>query len=96
MSRFDFTLKHVPGTKIEKADSLSRQPDWKVEVKNDNSNQTLIKEQWIYSLYKVVIEEPEIDILKKIKKARSKDKEIVRVVKEIKKIKVKILRNKKL
>jgi len=27
LSRFDFTLKHVPGTKIEKADGLSRQLD---------------------------------------------------------------------
>ena len=27
LSRFDFMLKHVPDTKIEKADRLSRQPD---------------------------------------------------------------------
>jgi len=27
LSRFNFILKHVPGTKIEKADGLSRQPD---------------------------------------------------------------------
>ena len=27
LSRFDFVLKHVPGTKIGKADSLSRRPD---------------------------------------------------------------------
>jgi len=27
LSRFDFTLKHVPGNKIGKADSLSRRPD---------------------------------------------------------------------
>jgi len=25
--RFDFTLKHVPGSEIGKADSLSRRPD---------------------------------------------------------------------
>jgi len=25
--RFDFILKHVPGTKIEKANGLSRRPD---------------------------------------------------------------------
>jgi len=41
---FDFTLKHIPGTQIGKADRLSRRPDWKVEIENDNSNQTLIKE----------------------------------------------------
>jgi len=27
LSRFDFTLKHVPGTKMGKADGLSRRPD---------------------------------------------------------------------
>ena len=32
LSRFDFTLKHVPETKMGKADRLSRQPDWKVGV----------------------------------------------------------------
>ena len=82
--RFDFTLKHVPGTKMGKVDGLSRRPDWKVGVENDNNNQTLIKEQWICSLSKVVIVE-------KIKKARSKDKEVVRVVEEMKKAGVKML-----
>ena len=27
LSRFDFTLKHVLGTKMEKADGLSKRPD---------------------------------------------------------------------
>ena len=45
LSRFNFTLKHVPGIKIEKADGLSRRLDWKVGVENDNENQVLIKEQ---------------------------------------------------
>ena len=27
--RFDFMLKHVPGSKMGKADSLSRRPNWK-------------------------------------------------------------------
>ena len=38
LSRFDFTLKHVLRTKIKKADRLSKRPDWKVEVENDNDN----------------------------------------------------------
>ena len=33
----------------------------------------------------------EVDILEKIKKARSKDKEVVRVVEEMKKAKMKVL-----
>ena len=28
-----------------KADKLSRRPDWKVKVENDNKNQKLIKEE---------------------------------------------------
>jgi len=50
LSRFDFTLKHIPGTKIEKMNRLSRRLDWKVDVEKDNENQTLIKEQWICNL----------------------------------------------
>jgi len=37
-------------------------------------------------------QEPEVDIVEKIKKARSKDEEIVRIVEEMKKVKVKELR----
>ena len=44
LSRFDFTLKHVPGTKMEKADGLSRRLDWKVGVDRDNKNQVVIKD----------------------------------------------------
>jgi len=95
LSRFDFILKHVPGTKMGKADGLSRRSDWKVGVEKDNENQIFIKDCWLYSLYEVVIEGPEIDIVEKIKKARSKDKEVVRVVKEIKKVGVKVVRGDK-
>ena len=42
-------------------------------------------------MQKVVIESLEVDILEKIKKARSKDKEVVRVVEEMKKAKMKVL-----
>ena len=55
------------GTKIEKIDKLSRKPDWKVGVENDNKNKKLIKEEWIFNLAEVVIEELEVDILEKIK-----------------------------
>jgi len=65
LSRFDFTLKHVPGTKMGKANGLSRRLDWKVETENDNSNQILIKNQWICSLSEVVIEELEVEIVEK-------------------------------
>ena len=85
-------LKHVPGTKIGKADGLSRQPDWKVGIEKDNDNQVFIKDNWIHNLQEVIIEGPEVGILEKIKKARSKDKDVVRVVEEMKKAKVRELR----
>ena len=66
LSRFDFTLKHVPGTKIRKADGLSRRLDQKVEIKNDNNNQTLIKEQQIHNLTEVIIEGSKVEIVEKI------------------------------
>ena len=47
MSRFDFTLKHIPGVRMGKADGLSRRLDLKVEIENNNENQKLIKEKWI-------------------------------------------------
>ena len=95
LSRFDFTLKHISGTKMRKADRLSRRLDQKVGVEKDNENQVFIKDCWLCSLQKVVTEELEVDIVEKIKKVRDKDKEIVRVVKEIKKTEVKILQGDK-
>ena len=84
LSRFDFTLKYVLGTKIKKTDRLSRKLDWKIGVEKDNENQTLIKEQWTHSLV-------EVEIVEKIKKARSKNEKVVRIVEEIKKAGVKVL-----
>jgi len=86
LSRFDFTLKHVPGTKMGKVDSLDRRPDWKVGVDKNNKDQVFIKDCWLRSLHEVVIEEPEVDIVEKIKKVRGKDEEVVRVVEEMKKV----------
>ena len=75
-----------------KTDRLSRRLDWKVGVENDNDNQIFIKDNWIHSLEEVVIEGSEVDIVEKIKKARSKDEEIVRIAEEMKKVRVKELR----
>ena len=74
-----------------KADELSRRPDWKVEVENNNNNQTLIKEQWIHNLSEVVIKRPKVNIVEKIKITREKDKEVIKVVEEIEKTRVKVL-----
>ena len=51
----------------------------------------MVKDSWFRRLKEVIIEGPEVDILEKIKKARSRDKDIVKIVEEIKKVKVKEL-----
>ena len=45
----------------------------------------------MHNLYEVVIDGPKVEIVEKIKKAKSKDKKVIRVVKEIKKAGVKML-----
>jgi len=92
LSQFDFILKHVVGSKMGKADGLSRRADWKVGMDKDNENQVFIKDNWIRSMYEVVVEGPEVELVEKIKKARSKDEDVVRVVEEMKKAGVKELR----
>ena len=78
-----------------KADGLSRRSDWKVGVDKDNENQVFIKDNWICSMYEVVVEGPEVDLLEKIKKARGKDEDVIKVVEEMKKMGVKELRGNK-
>jgi len=75
-----------------KVDGLSRRSDWKVGVEKDNENQVFIKDNWIRSLQEVVIEGLEVELLEKIKKARSKDEDVIRVVEEMKKTKIKEIR----
>ena len=74
-----------------KANELSRWLDCKVGVDKDNENQVFIKDNWLHKLEEVIIERPEVDIIEKIKKARSKSKEVVRIVEEIKKVEVKLI-----
>ena len=75
-----------------KVDGLSQRADWKIGVDRDNDNQIFIKDNWIRSMYEVVVEGPEVDLLEKIKKARSKNKDVIKVVEEMKKMGVKELR----
>ena len=60
LSRFDFTLKYVAGSKMGKANGLSRRADWKIGMDKDNENQVFIKDYWIHNMYKVVVEGPEV------------------------------------
>ena len=43
-------------------------------------------------MYEVVVEGSEVDLVEKIKRVRSKDEDVIRVVKEMKKMGVKELR----
>jgi len=93
LSHFNFKLVHVPGTKMEKADGLSRWPDWQEGVGRENEDRTLVKKEWLETraLEEVVIEG--VDILDRIRKSKTVDDEIVKVVEEMKKANVKVLRN---
>jgi len=94
LSCFDFKLVHVPGTKMGKADGLSRRLDWQEGVGKENKDRMLVKKEWLETraLEEIVIEG--IDILDRIRKLKAVDDEIVKVVEEIKKANVKVLRNK--
>ena len=46
LSRFNFTLIHKAGTTMGKADSLSRRPDHKKGMEDDNKNVTLLKPEF--------------------------------------------------
>ena len=94
LSRFDFALKHVAGKSIGRADSLSRRVDWAERVERDNENQVILKREWIeVRAMEQLVEGPEEEIVKKIKEARDKDKEVIKAVEEMKKAEVKTLRD---
>jgi len=79
-------LKHVPGSKMEKADSLSRKLDWEVGVERDNKDETLVKPEWLEvrrtERVEVIVEG--VDLLEKVRKSKVKDDEVVKAVEEIK------------
>ena len=78
-----------------KADGLSRRPDWEGGVERDNEEQTLVKREWLEAraaeVSKVVIDG--IDILDRIRRSEAKDDEVVKVVEEMKRAGVKVLRD---
>ena len=96
MSRFNFTLKHVPESKMGKADSLSRRLDWKVKVKRDNKDKTLVKPEWleVRKIEKVKIIVEEVNLLEKVKQLKIKDNEVIKAIKEMKWAGVRMLRDK--
>ena len=96
LSRFDFTLKYVPGSKMGKADSLSRRPDQEVEVKKDNEDETLVKLEWleVRKTETVEIIVDGVDLLEEVRKLKIKNDEVVKAVEEMKRAGKKMLRDK--
>jgi len=96
LSRFDFTLKHVPGSKIEKADSLSRRLDWEIGVDKNNKNETLVKPKWLIvkRTEKVEIIVEGVNLLEKVRQLKVKDDEVIKAVEKMKQAGVKMLRDK--
>jgi len=94
LSRFNFMLKHVPGSKMGKADGLSRRSDWEKGGEGDNEERTLLKPEWVQKIRagEVIVEG--IDILENIRKSEAKDNEVIKAVEEMKKARVKMLRGK--
>jgi len=84
--RFNFILKHIPGSKIKKANSLSKRLDWEVEVKKNNENKILVKPEWlkIRKTEKVEVIVERVDLLEKVKQSRVKDDKVIKAVEEIK------------
>ena len=82
---------------MEKADRLSRKPDWEVGVEKDNKEQTLVKKGQLEAkkirVVEVIIEG--VDLLDKVKKCKARDNETIKAIEEMKQAGIKILRNKK-
>ena len=86
LSRFDFVLKYISGTKMEKADSLSRRPDQEVGVEKDNKDEMLIKREQLENkrTEKVEVIVEGVDLLEKIRQLKVRDDEVVKAVEETK------------
>ena len=89
-------LRHIPGSKMGKVNSLSRRLDWEVGVERDNEDETLVKPKWLKvkrtERVEVIVEE--VDLLEKVRKSKVKDNKVIKVVEEMKQVGVKILKDK--
>ena len=94
LSRFDFTLKHIPGSRMGKADRLSRRPDWRKGVERDNEDKILVKTEWLRKVEMKEILIEGVDLLKKVRESKAKDDKVIKAVEKIKQVGVKILRDK--
>jgi len=86
LSRFDFILKHILGSKIGKTNSLSRRPNWEIEVDKDNKNEILVKPKWLIvrktEKVKIIVEG--VNLLEKVRQSKVKDDKVIKAVKKMK------------
>lgn len=65
-------------------------------IEKDNEDRILVKKEWLEvratQVVEMVIEG--VDLLEKIRKSETKDNEVIKVVEEIKQVRIKILRDK--
>ena len=96
LSRFDFTLKYVPGSKMGKANSLSRRLDWEVGVERNNENEMLVKPKQleVRRTETVEIVVKGVDLLEQVRQSKVKDDKVIKAVEEMKRAGVKMLRDK--
>jgi len=73
-----------------KVDGLSRRPDWQEGVEKNNKDQKLIKPEWVRRAETLV---EKGDLKERIKRAQEGDKKVVKVVEELKKARVKMLKD---
>ena len=71
---------------MEKADSLSRRPDWEMGIEKDNEDETLVKPEWldIRKTERVEVIVEGIDLLEKVRQLKVKDNKVVQAVEEMK------------
>ena len=79
-------LKHVPGSKMGKADSLSRRPDWEVGIERDKENEMLVKPEWLQvrKMERVEVIVEGVDLLEKVRQSKVKDNKVVKAVEDMK------------
>ena len=76
---------------MEKADRLSRRPNWQEGVEKDNEDQKLIKPEWIRGAETMI---KEGDLKKRIKRIQEGDERVVKAVEELKRAGIKTLKDK--
>ena len=96
LSRFNFILKYILESKIEKTNSLSRRLNQKVGIERGNKNEMLVKPEQlkVRKIKRIEVIVEGVDLLEKVKQSKVKNNKVVKAAEEIKQAGVKILRAK--